>query len=153
MLHCRTEKGFVHFGHDIGEDDTPLEAGLKFAVAFDKPGGFAGRDALVQQRDAGPIEARLVNIRLRVSNLDEGPYLYRGEPIWRGDEIVGGVTSGAWGFRVGASLGLGSVRRTGGVTSQWLSEGGFEVEVAGVRHAIDVQFPAFYDPKGERMRS
>jgi glycine cleavage system aminomethyltransferase T/glycine/D-amino acid oxidase-like deaminating enzyme len=153
MLHCRTEKGFVHFGHDISEDDTPLEAGLKFAVAFDKPGDFIGRDVLVRQRDAGPTDARLVNIRLQASNLDEGPYLYRGEPIWRGDKIVGGVTSGAWGFRVGASLGLGSVRRTGGVTSQWLSEGGFEAEVAGVRHAIDVQFPAFYDPKGERMRS
>jgi glycine cleavage system aminomethyltransferase T/glycine/D-amino acid oxidase-like deaminating enzyme len=153
MLHCRTEKGFVHFGHDIGEEDTPLEAGLKFAVALDKPDGFIGREALVRQRDAGPLEARLVNLQLRESTLDDGPYLYRSEPIWRGDELVGGVTSGAWGFRVGASLGMGSVRCKGGVTAEWLREGNFEVEVAGVRHAVEVQFPGFYDPRGERLRS
>ncbi|MCB1435076.1 MAG: aminomethyltransferase family protein, partial [Alphaproteobacteria bacterium] len=56
----RMEKGYRHWGHDIGEEDTPLQAGLGFAVAFDKPGGFIGRDALVRQRDAGPAERRLV---------------------------------------------------------------------------------------------
>jgi glycine cleavage system aminomethyltransferase T/glycine/D-amino acid oxidase-like deaminating enzyme len=153
MLHCRTEKGFVHFGHDISEEDTPLEAGLKFAVSLDKPDRFIGREALLKQRDAGPLEARLVNLRLRNSTLDDGPYLYRGEPIWRDGELIGSVTSGAWGFRVDASLGMGSVRCRGGVSADWLRQGGFEVEVAGVRHAVDVQFSGFYDPKGERMRS
>ena len=33
MLACRIEKGYRHWGHDIGPDDTPLEAGLGFAVA------------------------------------------------------------------------------------------------------------------------
>ena len=65
LLHSRLEKGFVHYGADIGEDDTPLEAGLRFAVAFEKPGGFIGRDALVRQRDAGPLESRIVNLRVR----------------------------------------------------------------------------------------
>lgn len=153
MLHCRSEKGFVHLGHDISEEDTPLEAGLKFAVALDKADAFIGREALVRQRDAGPLEARLVNLRLRASALDDGPYLYGREPIWCRDDLVGVVTSGAWGFRVGGSLGMASVRRNGGVTAEWLREGQFEVEVAGVRHAIDVQFPGFYDPRGERLRS
>lgn len=152
MGHCRLEKGFVHYSHDIGEDDTPLEAGLRFAVAFDKPSGFIGRDALLKQRDGGPIETRLVNMKVREASLETGPYLLRNEPLWKGGAIVGYVTSGGWGFRIGASLGMGSVRRTGGVTADWLKEGGFEVEVAGVRHAIDVQFAGFYDPKSERMR-
>ena len=152
MGHCRLEKGFVHFSHDVGEDDTPLEAGLRFAVAFDKPTGFIGRDALLKQRDAGPIETRLVNMKVRAASLENGPYLLRNEPLWKDGAIVGYVTSGGWGFRVGASLGMGSVRRTGGVTADWLKEGGFEVEVAGVRHAVDVQFAGFYDPKSERMR-
>lgn len=34
---CRLEKGFRHFGHDIGEEDTPLEAGLGFAVSSANP--------------------------------------------------------------------------------------------------------------------
>jgi glycine cleavage system aminomethyltransferase T/glycine/D-amino acid oxidase-like deaminating enzyme len=152
MLHCRLEKGFVHFGNDIAEDDTPLEAGLRFAVAFDKPGGFIGQEALVRQRDAGPLESRLVSLRVRNANLQDGPYLYRGEPLWKGGAIVGYVTSGGWGFRLDQSLGMASVRRPGGVSAEWLREGGFEVEVAGELHVVDLQFQGFYDPKGERLR-
>ncbi|WP_116136908.1 FAD-dependent oxidoreductase [Trinickia diaoshuihuensis] len=152
MNHCRLEKGFVHFGHDIGEDDTPLEAGLKFAVSFDKDAKFIGRDALERQQAGGPIEARLVNVKVREANLDDGPYLYRNEPLWKGEQLIGYVTSGAWGFRLGGSFGMASVKRAGGVTAQWLSEGGFEVEVAGARHAVELQFAGFYDAKSDRMR-
>jgi 4-methylaminobutanoate oxidase (formaldehyde-forming) len=152
LLHSRLEKGFVHYGADIGEDDTPLEAGLRFAVDFDKPRGFCGRDSLVRQRDAGPLESRIVNLRVRSATHRDGPYLYRNEPVWKGDAIVGYVTSGAWGFRLDRSFGMASVRRAGGVTAAWLNEADFEVEVAGIRHAVDLQFAGFYDPKGERMR-
>ena len=152
MNHCRLEKGFVHFSHDIGEDDTPLDAGLKFAVAFDKPVAFTGRDVVLKQRDAGTLPARLVNARVPNANLDDGPYLYRNEPIWQGDALVGYVTSGAWGFRLGGSYAMASVKRDAGVTADWLKQGGFEVEVAGVRHPIELQFAGYYDPKSERMR-
>jgi heterotetrameric sarcosine oxidase gamma subunit len=153
LNHCRLEKGFVHFSHDIAEDDTPLEAGLGFAVAMDKPGGFIGRDALLRQRAAGPLASRIVNLRVRDASLAAGPYLMRNEPVWHGDVIVGYVTSGAWGFRLEASLGMAAVRRPGGVSAEWLRAGGFEVEVAGTRHAVNLQFPGFYDPKSERLRS
>ena len=46
----RMEKAYRGWGHDISAGDTPLEAGLGFAVAWDKPGGFRGRDALVAER-------------------------------------------------------------------------------------------------------
>jgi heterotetrameric sarcosine oxidase gamma subunit len=152
MNHCRLESGFVHFSHDVGEDDTPLEAGLRFAVAFDKPREFMGRDALIRQRDEGPPETRLVNLAVCEASLERGPYLLRNEPIWRDGSIVGYVTSGAWGFRTGKSLGMAYVRNLGGVTAQWLSQGGFEVEVAGVRHGANLQLNSFYDPKKERLR-
>jgi hypothetical protein len=48
---------------------------------------------------------------------------------------------------------MGYLRKAGGVTADWLKQGGFEVEVAGVRHAVDLQFSSFYDPKKERLRS
>jgi glycine cleavage system aminomethyltransferase T len=144
----------VHYGHDVGEDDTPLEAGLKFAVAFDKTEGFIGREALVRQRDEGRLESRLVNLKVQDATLERGPYLLRNEPIWQGDALVGYVTSGAWGFRAGgASLGMAYVRNPDGVTAPWLAQGGFDVEVAGVRHPVDLQFSAFYDPKKEKLRS
>lgn len=152
LLHGRLEKGFAHFGTDLSEEDTPLEAGLGFAVAIDKPSGFIGQGALNSQRDARTIGTRLVNLRVRSASLRAGPYLYRNEPVWKDQELVGYVTSGAWGFRLDASLGMASVTHPGGVTADWLAEGGFEVEVAGVRHPVDLQFTAFYDPHSRKMR-
>ena len=50
MNSCRMEKAYRHWGHDIADEDTPLEAGLGFAVAWDKKGGFIGRSALGKLR-------------------------------------------------------------------------------------------------------
>ena len=47
MDSLRIEKAYRHWGHDITPEDTPLEAGLGFCVALDKPGGFIGREALL----------------------------------------------------------------------------------------------------------
>jgi heterotetrameric sarcosine oxidase gamma subunit len=152
LNHCRLEKGFVHYGHDVGEDDTPYEAGLGFAVALDKPGGFIGREALLRQHAGGPPAARLVSLRLGDASLERGPYLLRNEPIWRDAAIAGYVTSGAWGFRIGASLGMAVVHRSGGVSAAWLAAGGFEVEIAGERHPVELQFAGFYDPGSRRLR-
>ena len=53
MTSLRLEKGYRDFGVDIDNTDTPLAAGLGFAVAWDKPGGFVGRDALAKVRAEG----------------------------------------------------------------------------------------------------
>jgi glycine cleavage system aminomethyltransferase T/glycine/D-amino acid oxidase-like deaminating enzyme len=145
---CQTEKGYRHWGHDIGPEDTPPEAGLGFAVAWDKPGGFVGREALPARSDEVP-ERRLVQVRLA----DDGRLLHHDEPIWQRGRIVGSVTSGMYGHRLGASLGMGYVRQEGGVTPAWLAQGEFEVEIACERVTAQLQLPAFYDPKGERVRS
>lgn len=146
----RMEKGYRHWGHDIGEEDTPLQAGLGFAVAFDKPGGFIGRDALLRQRDAGPVARRMVQLRVDSGGIP--PHLYHNEPILRDGVIVGSVTTGAYGHRIGASLGMGYVSCPGGVTADWLATGTWEVEVAWKRHPARLQFGPWYDPKGERPR-
>ena len=149
---CRLEKGFVNYGHDLTEDDSPLDAGLGFALALDKPGDFIGREALERHR-AAPGVRRRVNLRVRQANAQRGPVLLRNEPLWRGNEIVGHVTSGGWGYRVGGSLGMGWLNCRGGFNLASLREAAFEAEVAGERHAIDVQVAPFYDPEGVRMRS
>ncbi|MEP9374813.1 FAD-dependent oxidoreductase [Mesorhizobium sp. KR1-2] len=145
----RMEKGYRHWGHDIGEEDTPLQAGLGFAVAFDKPGGFIGREALLRQREAGP-ERRLVQLRTETDGIP--PHLYHNEPILRDGEIVGSVTSGAYGHRIGASLGMGYVVRPGGFEAEWLETGRWEVEIAWKRYPVRLQLRPWYDPKGERLR-
>jgi glycine cleavage system aminomethyltransferase T/glycine/D-amino acid oxidase-like deaminating enzyme len=149
---CRLEKGFRHFGHDIGEEDTPLETGLGFAVDFGKA-DFTGRAALLAQKAARPVPInRTVALRIDGATAEAGPYLIHNEPIWKEGALVGHVTSGGWGWRVGAMLGLATLHRTVGVTKAWLDEGGFTVQIAGRHFASTAQLPGFYDPSGEIMR-
>jgi 4-methylaminobutanoate oxidase (formaldehyde-forming) len=79
--------------------------------------------------------------------------IYHEEPIYRDGKIVGATTSGAWGHRIGRSLGLGYVHNSEGVTPDWLTSANWEVELAWQRYPVKVQFEAFYDPKGDRIRT
>jgi 4-methylaminobutanoate oxidase (formaldehyde-forming) len=146
----RMEKGYRHWGHDIGEEDTPYNAGLGFAVALDKPGGFIGRDALLRQKAHGPVARCLVQLKLATDGLP--PHLYHNEPILRDGQIVGSVTSGACGHRIGASLGMGYVTHPAGVTDAWLADGRWEVEIAWKRYPVTAQLRPWYDPKGDRLK-
>ena len=145
----RMEKGYRHWGHDIGEEDTPFNGGLGFAVAMGKA-DFIGKAALVAQKAEGPVRRRLVQVML--TGGAEAPMLYHHEPLWRDGKLVGSVMSGAYGHRVGASLGLAYVSHPEGVRKDWLETGTWEVEVAMKRHPIRVQFGPWYDPKGDRIR-
>ncbi len=145
----RLEKGYRDYGHDIDNTDTPLEAGLGFAVAFDKPGGFIGREALLRQRDAGVLRQRVVQFLLH----DPEPLLFGGEPIYRDGQRVGYLRAGAYGHTLGASVGLGQVEYEGGVTADYIRAGTFELEVSGVRCPARASLRPFYDPDGLRVRA
>lgn len=152
MNACRLEKGFRHFGHDIGEDDTPYETGLGFAVDPGKP-EFLGKEALAAQKAAGPAQKdRMVSCMVEGVDAKAGPYLIHNEPIWRDGVIVGHVTSGDWGFRLAAMVGLASLHRDEGVSKAWIDEGGFKVQIAGGFYPLRVQLAPFYDPEGKIMR-
>lgn len=49
----RLEAALPLHGHELGAGITPLQAGLGWVVAWDKPGGFRGRDALLAERERG----------------------------------------------------------------------------------------------------
>ncbi|MEW9613419.1 FAD-dependent oxidoreductase [Shinella sp. S4-D37] len=147
----RMEKGYRSWGHDIGEEDTPYQSGLGFTVALDKEGGFLGREALLKQKAEGPVARRLVQVK--VLGGPEAPMLYHHEPILRDGVIIGSVMSGAYGHRVQASLGLAYVTNAGGITSDWLKSGTWEVEIAMKRYPIELQFGAWYDSKNLRIKA
>lgn len=152
MNACRLEKGFRHFGHDIAEEDTPYETGLGFAVDLAKK-PFLGQTALSAQKAAGAATPnRTVVIRVEAATAKSGPYLMHNEPIWRGAALVGHVTSGGWGWRLSAMIGLATLHRSAGVSKAWIDEGGFEVQIAGRRYPLTVQLGPLYDPEGQRMR-
>ncbi len=143
----RLEKGFRHWGHDIGPTDTPLEAGLGFAVSFDKPVLFIGREALLRQRER-PLTRRLVQFRLT----EPEPLLFHDEAIVMDGRRIGLLTSGAYGHTFGASIGMGYVRLADAITPELLRSAGFEIEIAGDRFQAEASLRAFFDPGHERMR-
>jgi 4-methylaminobutanoate oxidase (formaldehyde-forming) len=136
------------------DEDTPLEAGLGFAVKFDKPGGFIGREALLRQKDelsktkSGVLKKRLVQFALE----NPEPMLYHNEPIWCNNKIVGDLTSGMYGHTIGTCLGMGYVSHEDGVSKEFLESSVFEIEVAGERYGARPSLRAFYDPKSKRVR-
>ena len=144
----RTEAGRRDYGLDIENSDSPLEAGLGFAVDFDKPGGFIGRDALVRQRENRPLTSRLVQFLLE----DPEPLLYGEEPILHHGTAVGYLRSGAYGHTLGGAMGMGYVEHADGVTADMVNSGGFEVQVAGERVPAKTSLRPMYDPKGQRVR-
>ncbi len=145
----RLEKAYRDYGYDIDNMDTPLEAGLSFAVDFAKPGGFIGKEALLRQKEGGVLKHRLVQFLLE----DPEPLLYGGEPIYRDGELVGYLNSGGYGHTLGGAVGLGNVEREAGVTAEFVRSGTYEIEVAGVRYPAKASLQSLYDPKGERIRS
>jgi len=144
----RIEKAYRHWGHDITEEDTPLEAGLGFAVGWKKP-DFVGRDALLRQQEKG-LTRRLVTFALD----DPRRMLYHNEPIWRDGRLVGRITSGMYGHTIGAAIGLGYVADEGRVVpDSYVTSGRFEIEIAGDRVPARAVLGALYDPKSERVKS
>ena len=147
MDSLRLEKGYRSWGHDIGGDDTPREAGLGFAVAFKKD-GFVGRDALLRQRDKG-LARRLVMFTLD----DPAPLLLGDEPIYRDGALVGRITSGAYGHSLGRSVGMGYVAHPDGVDAAFVRGAHWELEIALERFAATAHLEPPYDPKSTRVRS
>ena len=133
---------------DIGARDTPLEAGLGFAVSWDKPGGFIGRDALLAGRRKG-IDRRLLQFEVAGAH----PLLLHDEPVYRGGTLVGHTTSGGRGFRTGLALCFAYVRCEPGTPRNAMLGGGYEIGVAGERFQLRALGRPAYDPDRARLRS
>ena len=142
---CRMEKGFRHFGHDITSEDHVMEAGLGFAVKKDKP-NYIGREAILEKQEKG-LENRMLQFKLT----DPEPLLYHNEPIVRDGEIVGYLSSGAYGHALGGAMGLGYVPCKGESAADVLASS-YEIDVAGVRVKAEASLKPMYDPKSERVK-
>ncbi len=142
---CRIEKGFKHWGHDIGPTITPLEAGLSFTIDWSKD--FVGMEALAAQRDAG-LTRRLVLLQI-----DGDALMLHDEPVFDGSRHVGLTTSGAIGPRTGLTLALAMVEVAPGETLAQTCARRFTVRVAGRDCPATPLRHAPYDPWNERMRA
>ena len=140
----RIEKGYRAWKGDLSTDYSLLEGGLGRFVKLDKPYDFNGKAAIHNELQQG-VKKSFVTLIVDAGDAD-APYM---SCIWNGDEIVGETTSGAWGYRVNASVALGMVRSDLAVPGTEL-----EVEIYGQKCKAVVQpDQPLWDPENERLRA
>ncbi len=149
-LNClRLEKAYRAWGLDLSPDDTPLEAGLAFAVDWNKP-AFLGRDALLAQRRGG-VAKRLLSFVLD----DPGPVLWGGEPVFHNGVPCGYTTSAAWSPTLQASVALAWIsfpdQRI--LTSRDLKSGSYSILDDGCHRPAAPFLRAPFDPDRLRLSS
>lgn len=144
----RLEKGYRHLGHDIGPVDDPVEAGLGFAVASHKAATFTGQQALEARAHASPTGAASPATQvLHVSVVDPAVRLWGEETVYAEGEQVGRVTSGAFGYTLGRSVGLATVAAAVDSGVDVLT-----VRVRGAEYPLQASPIPLYDPEGTRLR-
>lgn len=137
---CRMEKGFLHWGHDIGPETTPIEAGLGFTIDWSKP----NLASAVLEKQKETISQQIVLLQV-----EGGPMLAHDEPVTEDGRLIGFTTSGGRGPRTGFDLAFALIESNGEP-----HEGReVEVEVAGKIHKARILTKPPFDPKGERMRA
>ena len=136
----RLEKGYRHWKGDLITEYSPYESALERFVRMEKD--FIGKDALVELNKSGP-RRKFVSIDIKT---DEAP-AHPGDSLVKDGQIVGTVTSAAWGYRVGKNLAMGFVDREFSDIGSTLN-----VEIVGNTFPAEVCAECQYDPENERVR-
>ncbi|MGV3552909.1 GcvT family protein [Rhizobium sp.] len=144
----RLEKGYRAWGSDITPNDTPVEAGLGWAVKLRKNTDFLGRRAL-ENAQAEPRKKALAGFTVD----DPDIVLVGRETILRNGEPVGYLTSGGYGYTLGKSIGYGYVRNAEGVDDTFLISGDYELVVAMKRTPAQIHLGPLYDPGMNKIKA
>ena len=149
----RLEKGYRAWGRELTPDINPYEAGLAFAVRFDKAADFRGKPALQLLRaggGAGTAARRIVSLVVDAPHTN----LWGGELVLRNNASVGFVTSAAFGHTVGKPVALALISNpTGAANGEWIDAGRFEIDLAGERYPATASIKSPYDPASYRTKN
>ena len=143
MTAMAIEKSYKLIPRELSVEYSAHESGLDRFVSLKKP-GFFGKDALLAWRESGAANT-LVTMEVQgVTDADA-----RGsEAIYKDGEIVGRVTSGGYGWRVGKSLALAMIRPDLAVENAE-----FEIAILGKRHKATLIPDSPFDPENTALRS
>jgi aminomethyltransferase len=128
----RLEAGYPLYGHEISETINPLEAGLGWAIKWDKPEPFIGQEALATIKAEGPAR------RLIYFTLDDRRIARAETPVLCGDTVVGEVRSGTLSPLLNQPIGSALVQRS--------ATGAFAVDLRGNRISLQVKKPPLHRP-------
>jgi glycine cleavage system aminomethyltransferase T len=156
LASLRMEKAYRDYGHDMDNTDTLLEVGLGFTADFDKPGGFIGKEAVLAQKAElkakGGLRSRLVQVLVT----DPEPMMYHGEVLFKDGVCVGDVRAASYGHTLGGAVGLALVTSPDPdavVNKTYLTEGKWEVEIAGKRYPVKLSLAPLYDPNNKKIKA
>ena len=139
----RVEKGYRAWKGDLSTDYTVLQGGLERFVDWSKP-EFRGKAALEAEKQRG-VTKRFCTLVIEAGDQDP-PYM---STIWHEGKVVGELTSGYYGHRVGACIGLGMLKAEVNVPGTKV-----QVEIFGTLYPATVQEDApLWDAKNERIRA
>lgn len=138
----RMEKGYLHWKADILTEFDPFETGLDRFVKMDKA-DFIGREALVQRQNEGPRK-KLVSLKVEC---DVAP-AHGGASVVSDGRVVGTVTSGDWGHRVGMNLAYAFIDPEFSTTGTRL-----ELEIMDMCVPVQVIAAGPYDPDYVRIKA
>ena len=144
MLSTRIEKSFGIWSAEFTQDRTPGMTAMDRWIDWDKP-DFIGKAAAVAERNGNGPEKIQVTLEIEDGDSDASGY----EPIWsEAGDMVGFVTSGAYGHTVKKSLAMALIEPA------LANEGTpVTVHIVGVERRAKVITPSPYDPDGIAMRS
>jgi 4-methylaminobutanoate oxidase (formaldehyde-forming) len=145
----RLEKGYRAFGSDLTPETNPVEAGLLFACKLKSDVDFLGRPAVEKARQDG-VSRKLASLVLD----DPEVMMWGGELIVRDGIAVGQISSAAWAEILGACAALGYVNAVDAtpLTTEWLKQGRYEVNVGGQLATAQLHLRPPFDPTGSRIK-
>ncbi|RSL30952.1 glycine cleavage system aminomethyltransferase GcvT [Salibacterium salarium] len=94
------------YGQEIDETISPLEAGLAFAVKFQKKHDFIGKEALLQEKETG-VSRQLIGLEMMEQGIPRSGYKVLNE----NKEIIGNITSGTHSPTLGLNVGIALVEK------------------------------------------
>lgn len=146
LMSLRVEKGYGSWSREYSPEYWPQEVGLERLCKLDKD--FLNKEALLKVINKEPREVLTIlaldEADVTASNADATG----GEPVFKDGEGIGRVTSGTYGYSVGASLALGYLKQGAAQPGDVV-----EVMVLGKPHKATVLAEPPFDPKGEKLRA
>ncbi len=148
LASLRMEKGYRDYGHDIDNTDNAFETGLAFALDFNKPDGFIGKEPLLKLKGA-PMNRRMVQVLVK----DKEAMMYHAEIVHRNGKPVGYIRAASYGHTLGGAVGLAMIEAGEPVTPDYINNAKWEVDIAGKMYPAMASLRPLFDPEMKKIKA
>ncbi|MCP4010336.1 MAG: FAD-dependent oxidoreductase [Proteobacteria bacterium] len=138
----RLEKGYRHWKADLIYEFNPMESALERFVNLDKA-SFVGKQALLAEIERGPRKqfvCMTIDCEIAAAHM--------GDPVFHKNELIGSITSGAYGHRVRKNIAFAFIEPAFSAVGTTL-----EVQILGEKYLAQITDFGLYDPENKLVRA